>query len=111
MRTSPRRRVTSNERANPVDPPQFLHGKRYRPLSQHYRERFGTKVFKVSVSAAETCPNREGLGGMRVCVFCDEWGSAAYHQHRDLPTCKRVVHRQPHQPNQQRVIGRQDQAE
>lgn len=51
---------------------------RYRPLSAHYRERFGTKVYKVSVSTATTCPNRQGLGGMRVCTFCDEWGSAAY---------------------------------
>ena len=79
-----------DERANLLDPPQFLHGKRYRPLSQHYRERFGTKVFKVSVSVAETCPNREGMGGMRVCVFCDEWGSAAYHQHRNLPLREQI---------------------
>ena len=81
---------TSNERQATDHPPPFLHSKRYRPLSQHYRERFGTKVFKVSVSVAETCPNREGLGGMRVCVFCDEWGSAAYHQHRNLPLREQI---------------------
>ena len=33
---------------------QFEHGKRYRQLSQHYRERFGEIVFKVSVSVADT---------------------------------------------------------
>ncbi len=81
---------TSNERQATDHPPPFLHSKRYRPLSQHYRERFGTKVFKVNVSVAETCPNREGLGGMRVCVFCDEWGSAAYHQHRNLPLREQI---------------------
>ena len=27
---------------------------------------------------AQSCPNREGLRGMQVCAFCDEWGSAAY---------------------------------
>jgi uncharacterized protein len=51
---------------------------RYHPLSRHYRRRFGCKVYKVSVSVAQTCPNRLGQGGLRVCSFCDEWGSAAY---------------------------------
>jgi uncharacterized protein len=51
---------------------------RYQPLSQHYLRRFGCKVYKVPVSVAQTCPNRQGRGGLRVCTFCDEWGSAAY---------------------------------
>ena len=68
----------------------FHHGKRYRPLSQHYRERFGEKVFKVSVSVADSCPNRESINGMSVCVFCDEWGSAAYHQLRDQPLSEQI---------------------
>ena len=58
--------------------------RRYFPLSDHYRNRFGCKVYKVSVSTAWSCPNREGLGGRAVCIFCDEWGSAAYHETADL---------------------------
>ena len=69
---------------------QFEHGKRYRQLSQHYRERFGEKVFKVSVSVADTCPNRENRNGAAVCIFCDKWGSAAYHQFRDRPLLKQI---------------------
>ena len=68
----------------------FENGKRYYPLSQHYRERFGEKVYKVSVSVAKTCPNREGHKGMNVCIFCDEWGSAAYQQFSDLPLLKQI---------------------
>jgi len=68
----------------------FEHGKRYRPLSQHYRERFGEKVFKVSISVAESCPNREGHNGTAVCIFCDEWGSAAYHQQRNQPIREQI---------------------
>ncbi len=64
--------------------PVFDHGKSYRPLSQHYREHFGEKVFKVSVSIADRCPNRAGRNGARICSFCDEWGSAAYHQFKEL---------------------------
>ena len=68
----------------------FEHGKRYRPLSQHYLERFGEKVFKVSISVAESCPNREGHNGAAVCIFCDEWGSAAYHQQREKPVREQI---------------------
>jgi radical SAM protein (TIGR01212 family) len=58
---------------------------RYFPISRYYRERFGEKVYKVSVSIAESCPNRQPNGKLLPCVFCDEWGSAAYHVERDLP--------------------------
>ena len=59
----------------------FKNGKRYYPISQHYYQKFGKKVFKVSISVADSCPNREN-DSMSVCVFCDEWGSAAYNQNR-----------------------------
>ena len=73
----------------------FDHQKRYRPLSQHYRERFGFKVQKISVSVAKTCPNREGLGGMQTCVFCDEWGSASAFSEPDWPLLDQLrFHRQ-----------------
>jgi len=68
----------------------FENGKRYRQLSQHYRERFGEKVFKVSISVADTCPNRESHNGKNVCIFCDEWGSAAYHQFQNLPITNQI---------------------
>lgn len=57
----------------------------YNPISRFYRERFQTKVYKISVAVAETCPNREGLRGMQTCNFCDQWGSAAYKQNLDKP--------------------------
>ncbi|MCC7441162.1 MAG: TIGR01212 family radical SAM protein [Bdellovibrionales bacterium] len=50
----------------------------YTPISQYYRAVFGGKVYKIPLSVADTCPNREGLKGMKVCSFCDVWGSAAY---------------------------------
>lgn len=49
----------------------------YSPISRHYIERFGEKVYKIPVSVADDCPNRRGLKGMQTCIFCDEWGSAA----------------------------------
>jgi radical SAM protein (TIGR01212 family) len=62
----------------------------YYPISRFYRERFQTKVYKVSVAVAETCPNREGLKGMQTCNFCDQWGSAAYKQNLDKPLSAQI---------------------
>ena len=59
-------------------------GKPYYPISQFYKNRFGEKTWKIPVSFAATCPNREGIRGMKTCNFCDVWGSAAYPEHRDL---------------------------
>lgn len=55
----------------------------YYPVSQFYKSVFGEKVYKVPVSTAETCPNREGIRGMKTCNFCDVWGSAAYPELRE----------------------------
>ncbi len=49
----------------------------YFGISEFYQDRFGEKVYKIPVSIAESCPNREGLKGMETCIFCDAWGSSA----------------------------------
>jgi radical SAM protein (TIGR01212 family) len=56
----------------------------YHPISEQYRKLFGEKVYKIPISLAQTCPNRDGLKGMKTCVFCDEWGSAAYPEVREM---------------------------
>ena len=66
-------------------------GKRYYPVSQFYKQRFGEKVYKVSVSIAETCPNRQPGSRMPLCIFCDEWGSAAYHLERDKSLQDQII--------------------
>lgn len=65
--------------------------RRYFPISQFYKNRFGEKVYKVSVSIAETCPNRQPNSRMPLCVFCDEWGSAAYHLERDKSLKEQII--------------------
>ena len=62
----------------------------YFPISRFYKEKFGTKVYKLSVAVADTCPNREGLKGMQTCNFCDQWGSAAYAQNLELPLREQI---------------------
>src|SRR5580698_6727265 len=63
----------------------------YFPISQFYRAIFnGEKVYKISVSVAETCPNREGIRGMQTCRFCDQWGSAAYADNLKKPLGEQI---------------------
>ena len=49
----------------------------YRSLNQHYREKFGCKVYKLSIDAGFTCPNRDGTCGMGGCIFCSGSGEFA----------------------------------
>ena len=47
-------------------------------LSDHYREKFGCKVYKLSLDGGFTCPNRDGTCGTRGCIFCAGDGSGAF---------------------------------
>jgi radical SAM protein (TIGR01212 family) len=56
----------------------YPNGIPYYSIGQYYKERFGERVYKLSVTVSDDCPNRRGLKGMETCIFCDPWGSAAY---------------------------------
>ena len=47
-------------------------------LSDHYREKFGCKVYKLSLDGGFTCPNRDGTLGTRGCIFCAGDGSGFF---------------------------------
>lgn len=50
----------------------------YRTLSQHYQEKFGCKVYKLSIDGGFSCPNRDGAVGTGGCIFCNETGSGDF---------------------------------
>ena len=47
-------------------------------LNEHYRRLFGCKVYKLSIDAGFTCPNRDGKIGHGGCIFCGGDGSGAF---------------------------------
>lgn len=51
-------------------------------LSDHYREKYGCKVYKLSLDGGFTCPNRDGTLGTRGCIFCAGDGSGAFAEKR-----------------------------
>ncbi len=52
--------------------------KRYYSLSEYFRNIFHEKVFKVSLNANFTCPNKTGKAGYGGCSFCSPLGSGDY---------------------------------
>ena len=50
----------------------------YKTLNEHYREKFGCKVYKLSLDAGLTCPNRDGTLGVGGCIFCSGSGSGEF---------------------------------
>ena len=53
-------------------------GKPYHSLDYMLRERFGEKVYKVTLNGGMSCPNRDGKIGHRGCIFCSEGGSGDF---------------------------------
>ena len=51
--------------------------KRYYPLNDFLRSTFGCKVYKISLDAGFTCPNRNGSAARGGCIYCDDRGSAS----------------------------------
>jgi radical SAM protein (TIGR01212 family) len=47
----------------------------YRDLNSYLKERFGTRVQKVTLDAGLTCPNRDGRVGVGGCLYCNARGS------------------------------------
>ncbi len=46
-------------------------------LNQHLQSRFGCRVYKISIDAGFSCPNRDGAKSSLGCIFCDETGSSS----------------------------------
>lgn len=52
--------------------------KRYHTLDYFYKQKFNSKVFKVSLNAGFTCPNIDGKVGFGGCIYCSSSGSGDY---------------------------------
>ena len=56
---------------NPNNPfPYSLSNKRYHTWDYHLKEKFGGKVFKVSLDGGFSCPNIDGSKGRGGCTYC-----------------------------------------
>lgn len=49
--------------------------KRYNQFSAYLKNKFGAKVYKITIDAGFSCPNRDGTISFGGCIFCDDTGS------------------------------------
>ncbi|MBQ2639727.1 MAG: TIGR01212 family radical SAM protein [Bacilli bacterium] len=52
--------------------------KRYHTLDYFYKNKFNSKVFKVSLNAGFSCPNIDGTVGYGGCIYCSKSGSGEF---------------------------------
>ena len=55
-----------------------IENKRYHTWNYYLRQKFGCKVFKVSINAGFTCPNIDGKIGYGGCTYCSKEGSGDF---------------------------------
>ena len=55
-----------------------IENKRYHTWNYYLRDKFGTKVFKVSINAGFTCPNIDGSISYGGCAYCSKDGSGDF---------------------------------
>ena len=46
--------------------------------NEYYKRSFGQKIYKLSLDAGCTCPNRDGTLGTKGCIFCSNGGSGEF---------------------------------
>jgi len=61
-----------------------------RTLNQYLRERFGRKIYKISISGGFTCPNRDGTLDTRGCIFCSAGGSGDFAEDKTLSITEQI---------------------
>ncbi len=47
-------------------------------LNEYLKSRYGKKLYKISINAGLTCPNRDGTLGTGGCIFCSGTGSGDF---------------------------------
>ena len=59
-------------------------------VSAFYKSIFGNKVYKISLDAGCTCPNRDGTIGTGGCIFCSNSGSGDFVPSKKLSIAKQI---------------------
>ncbi len=64
--------------------------KRYNQFSAYLKNKFGVKVYKITLDAGFSCPNRDGKISTGGCIFCDEGGSFSQAHSNKLSIAEQV---------------------
>lgn len=64
--------------------------KPYHSLDYEMKQRFGEKVYRLSLNGGMTCPNRDGTVGRGGCIFCSTGGSGDFAAPAILPISEQL---------------------
>lgn len=62
----------------------------YYSFNQYLRNKFGCKVYKISINGGFTCPNRDGAIDTRGCIFCSAGGSGDFAESPSLSITQQI---------------------
>ena len=57
---------------------------------EYLKETFGKKMFRLSLDAGTTCPNRDGTKGYGGCAFCSASGSGDFAAQKNTSVAKQI---------------------
>lgn len=63
---------------------------KYYSLNNYLKDTFGQKIYKISINAGFTCPNRDGKIGTGGCIFCSKGGSGDFAERADLSITEQI---------------------
>lgn len=63
---------------------------RYNSLNNYLRNKFGKKVYKISIDGGFTCPNRDGKIATGGCIFCSAKGSGDFATSKSLSITQQI---------------------
>ena len=63
---------------------------RYNSLNNYLRNKFGKKVYKISIDVGFTCPNRDGKISTGGCIFCSAKGSGDFATSKSLSITQQI---------------------
>lgn len=70
--------------------------RRYFSLNEYCKQTFGDKVYRLSLNAGCTCPNRDGSLGIGGCTFCSEGGSGDFAATYDISIATQITEAKTH---------------
>ena len=76
--------------------PHHFGDKRYHSLNEHCKQTFGDKVYRLSLNAGCTCPNRDGSLSTGGCTFCSEGGSGDFAACYDVSISAQIAEAKTH---------------
>lgn len=62
----------------------------YLSFNKYLKDKFGQKVYKISLDGGFSCPNRDGKTGTRGCIFCSKGGSGDFAESREMSITEQI---------------------